>query len=198
MLPRRRGAWPGSRGCPTCFGLGSRLRRRCTLGCCRPGNRGGLLFLRGSLFSAGLLGGFFRCCLRLLGGLLGFLRRFLRRFLRGLFLRCQKLFALFSFLAFFILFAFSHHDPPLLPPTNFYRAFRAVRLEVRLFQSLLPQSRSTQSRPPQRRGQSISSILAGDRPSPNREAQLCAPRERLCLRQSAPCIRYCPQQSRPA
>ena len=65
----------------------------------------------------------------------------------------------------------------LLPPINVYRAFQVVRLK---------------------RGQSISSILAGDRLSPNREAQPCAPQELTYHRQSAPCIQYCPQQSCPA
>jgi hypothetical protein len=41
-------------------------------------------------------------------------------------------------------------------------------------------------------------ILAGDRLSPNREAQPCAPQELTYHRQSAPCTRYCPQQSYPA
>jgi hypothetical protein len=48
------------------------------------------------------------------------------------------------------------------------------------------------------RGQSISSILAGNRLSPNREAQSCEPQELTYRRQSAPCTRYCPQQSCPA
>jgi hypothetical protein len=48
------------------------------------------------------------------------------------------------------------------------------------------------------RGQSISSILAGNHPSPNREAQSCEPQELTYHRQSAPCTRYCPQQSCPA
>src|ERR1019366_10350504 len=83
-----------------------------------------LLFYR-ALLGAGFLGGFLRRCrLGLFGGflrgLLGLLRRllcgllrrflgrFLGRFLRG-FLPCrQKL-----FLVFFILFAFSHRDPPV-------------------------------------------------------------------------------------
>ena len=70
----------------------------------------------------------------------------------------------------------------LLPPINVYRAFQVVRLQ---------------------RGPSIRSILgpsiqALDRLSPNREAQSCAPQELTCRRQSEPCIRYCPQQSRPA
>src|SRR5262249_13454023 len=48
------------------------------------------------------------------------------------------------------------------------------------------------------RCQSASSTPAASRPSPNREAQSCA---RPALRrrwQSAPCSRYCPQQSCPA
>jgi hypothetical protein len=53
------------------------------------------------------------------------------------------------------------------------------------------------SRPPQARGQCITSILAGDRLSPNREAQSCAPQELTYRRQSAPCIQCCPQQSCP-
>jgi hypothetical protein len=48
------------------------------------------------------------------------------------------------------------------------------------------------------RGQSISSILAENRLSPNREAQSCEPQEPTYHRQSAPCTQYCPQQSCPA
>src|ERR1700730_15003776 len=66
----------------------------------------------------------------------------------------------------------------LLPPISVYRAFRVVRHQAR--------------------GQSISSILAGDRLLPNREAQPCAPQELTCRRQSEPCIQYCLQQSCPA
>ena len=104
-----------------------------------------------------------------------FLPDFLR-LLRGFFLRRQKLFALLAFLPFFFL--------PLaivillLPPIHVYRALQVVRF-------LAP-------------GQSINSTLAGDRLSPNREAQSCAPQELTYRRQSAPCIQYCPQQSCPA
>src|ERR1019366_6446465 len=155
------------------------------LGCSRLGSR--LLFC-GTLLRAGLLGGFFRCrrlgplggfLRRLLGLLRRFLRGLLRRFLRGFLLRRQKLFlVLFILLVFFILFAFSHRDPP------------AVAADQCLS--------SVSSRPPQARGQSISSILAADRLSPNREAQSCAPQELTYHRQSEPCIQYCPQQSCPA
>jgi hypothetical protein len=48
------------------------------------------------------------------------------------------------------------------------------------------------------RGHSINPIVAGDRPSPNREAQSCAPQGLTCRWQSAPCIQYCLQQSYPA
>ena len=112
---------------------------------------------------------------RFLGGLL---RRFLRGFLGGFLLRRHKTFLGFlSLLAFLALLAFSHRDPPVA----------ADPMSIGRFKS----SASA-------RGQSISSILAGDRLSPNREAQSCAPQELTCRRQSAPCIQYCPQQSCPA
>jgi hypothetical protein len=66
----------------------------------------------------------------------------------------------------------------LLRPIRVYRALRVVRLKCG--------------------GRWINSILAGDRLSPNREAQSCAPQELTYRRQSAPCIRCCPQQSCPA
>jgi hypothetical protein len=106
-----------------CCGLGC-----CGLGCCGLGCRrlgrsrfggGGLGSRRGllcsALLGAGLLGGFFRRCrLGLLGGFLRRLPGLLRRLLRGFLLRCQKFFlALFTLLAAFFLFAFSHHDPPV-------------------------------------------------------------------------------------
>ena len=152
---------------------------------------GGRLLLCRTLRGAGLLGGFLRRGrLRLLGSLLGgFLRGFLRRllgllrrllgrFLRGFLLRRHKtLLGLFGLLATLLLFAFSHRDPP-----------------VAADQCLS----SVSSRPPQAQGPTISSIPAGDRLSPNREAQPCAPQELTCRRQSAPCIQYCPQQSCPA
>src|SRR6185437_15645247 len=58
----------------------------------------------------GLSGGFAGLFRRLPGGLL---RRFLRGFLGGSFLRRQSLFLALALLAFFILFPFSHRDPPV-------------------------------------------------------------------------------------
>src|ERR1700730_5174325 len=137
-----------------------------------------------ALRGGGLLGGFLRCGrLLFLGRFLGrFLRRFLRGFLarllrRFLLRRHQTLLGLFSLLASLLLFAFSHRDPP-----------------VAADQCLS----SVSSRPPQAQGPTISSVPAGDRLSPNREAQPCAPQELTCRRQSAPCIQYCPRQSCPA
>ena len=85
----------------------------------------------------------------------------------------------FFFLAFFDFFFLPLAIVVLLlPPNNVYRAFQVVL--------------------PTARGQSIRSILAGDLPSPNREAQSCVQQGLTCCRQSAPCTQYCPQQSRPA
>ena len=136
-------------------------------------------------FLGRLLGGFLGCRFlrRLLGRFLrrllrGLLRRFLRRFLGGFLLRRYGLFLAFlAFLPFFLLLAFSHRDPPVAAD---------------------PCLSGVSSRPLPHAGQSISSILAGDRLSPNREAQSCAPQELTCRRQSEPCIQYCPQQSCPA
>jgi len=69
-------------------------------------------------FLRGLLGRFTGLLRRLFGFLRGLLRRFLRRFFRrflgGFLLRRQRFFLLgLALLAFFILFSFSHRDPPV-------------------------------------------------------------------------------------
>jgi hypothetical protein len=89
----------------------------------------------------------------------------------------------FAVTSFFLLFLFFLLFFPLaivvllLPLIHVHRAFKSSALA---------------------RGQSISSILAGNRLSPNREAQSCEPQELTYRRQSAPCTRYCPRQSCPA
>jgi len=105
----------------------------CRLGCGRFGDRTRRGLPGDALFGGGLpgrflgrfLGRFFRSRLGFPGGFLGlfrrlpggFLRRFLRhllrRFLGGFFLRRQSLFLGLALLAFFILFPFSHRDPPV-------------------------------------------------------------------------------------
>ena len=80
-------------------------------------------------------------------------------------------------LAFLALLPFSHRDPPVAAD---------------------PCLSGVSSRPLPHGANRFSSILAGDRLSPNREAQSCAPQELTYRRQSEPCIQYCPQQSCPA
>ena len=150
--------------------------------------------LRRALLGAGLLGRFFRRrrlgllgdfladFLAFLADFLALLRRLLGGFLRQISSRISSSPSR-SFLGLFGLLASFFFLPLaivilLLPPINVYRAFQVVRSHAQ--------------------AQSISSILAGDRLSPNREAQSCAPQELTYRRQSAPCIQYCPQQSCPA
>jgi hypothetical protein len=89
----------------------------------------------------------------------------------------------FAVTSFFLLFLFFLLFFPLaivvllLPLVHVHRAFKSSAFA---------------------RGQSISSILAENRLSPNREAQSCEPQELTYRRQSAPCTQYCPQQSCPA
>jgi hypothetical protein len=109
-----------------------------------------------------------------------FLADFFEDFLADFFFAVTALFL--AFLAFLLFLLFLLFLPLaivilLLPPINVYRLFKS--------------SVST-------RGQSISSTLAEDRLSPNREVQSCAPQELTYHRQSAPSIQYCPQQSYPA
>ena len=120
-----------------------------------------------------------------------FFEAFFEDFLADFFFAVSTFFFLaFSFLPFLFFFPLAIVTL-LLPPINLYRSLSIGRFKRPLFV----------------RGQSISavsvqspnrSVLAGDRPSPNRAAQSCAPRELTCRRQSAPCIQYCPQQSHPA
>src|SRR4029079_8264317 len=80
-------------------------------------------------------------------------------------------------LASFLLFAFSHRDPPVAA----HQCPSSVQV-VRLMREAL----------------SIRSILVSDRLSPNREAQSCALQELTSRRRSAPCIQCCLRQSCPA
>jgi hypothetical protein len=120
-----------------------------------------------------------------------FFEDFFEVFLADFFFAISTFFFLaFSFLPFLFFFPLAIVTL-LLPPINLYRSLSIGRFKRPLFvrgQSI--SAVSVQS--------SIGSALAGDRPSPNRAAQSCAPRELTCRRQSAPCIQYCPQQSHPA
>jgi hypothetical protein len=147
-------------------------------------------FLAGAFLALAFFAGFFGAAA------LDFLADFFAGFLADFF---EDFFADFFFAAtaFFLLFLY------FLPPF-FFLPLAIVILLVAADQCLS----SVSSRPPQARGQSISSILgpstqgfsiqALDRLSPSREAQSCAPQELTCRRQSAACIQYCPQQSCPA
>jgi hypothetical protein len=66
---------------------------------------------------------------------------------------------------------------------------------VVLLLPLSPCLSNAQNRPHKPIGQFNAAAV---RPLPNREAQSCAPQELTYRRQSAPCIRYCPQRSCPA
>ncbi len=173
-LPQVPRAWVRSLGCGS-------------LGCRSLGSRGWSRLLL--LCWLGLLGGFFRRHgLGLFGGflrrLLHLFRRFLRSFLRSIFFDVFLADFFFAVTSFFLLFLFFllFFFPLaivvlLLPLIHVHRAFKSSAFA---------------------RGQSISSILAENRLSPNREAQSCEPQELTYHRQSAPCTRYCPQQSCPA
>ena len=104
-----------------------------------------------------------------------FFADFLTAFLADFFFAARSFLAFFAFLPFFF-FAFSHRRPPVAL-SRVYRAVQAVFLA---------------------RACRVRSIPAAGRPSPNREAQSCAPQELTYRWQSAPCTRYCPQQSCPA
>ena len=110
-----------------------------------------------------------------------FFADFLEDFFADFFFAVTLFLAFLAFLPFLLFFAFAIVFL-LLPPIHVYRAFRLVRCCAN------PSNGSIMGLP----------IQALHRLSPNREVQLCAPRELTCRRQSAPCIRYCLRQSRPA
>jgi len=145
-------------------------------------------------FFAGFLADFFAAFFEV------FFAVFLEVFFEAFFFAVTTFLALFflalSFLPFLFFFPLAIVIL-LLPPINVYRS-----LFMKRFKSC------ASNRPHFMRGQSISpanndsfrlsSVQAGNRPSPNQEAQSCEPQELTCRRQSAPCIRYCPQRSYPA
>src|SRR6185312_10223602 len=140
-------------------------------------------------FFADFLADFFGAALAFLADLLAFFADFLAVFFAALFEVFFEVFlAVFFFAvrAFFLLLLFL--------PFLFFFPFAIVILLL----PLIHVYRASTCRPLSARGPSISSILAWSRPSPNREAQPCARRERTYRWQSAPCIQYCPQQSCPA
>src|SRR6266403_25100 len=100
-----------------------------------------------------------------------------------------------SFL-FFLLLAIVILLLPLIQVFAKLKSFQSSGLfEVEAYRELKP-IETIQIR--RARGQSISSFLAADRLSPNREVQSCAQQGLTYRRQSAPCTLYCPRQSCPA
>jgi hypothetical protein len=125
-----------------------------------------------------------------------FFEAFFEDFLADFFFAISTFFFLaFSFLPFLFFFPLAIVTL-LLPPINLYRSLSIGRFKRPLF--VRGQSISAVSVQSPIRSVVYRSVLAGDRPSPNRAAQSCAPRELTYRRQSAPCIQYCPQQSHPA
>src|SRR5882724_9901294 len=128
-----------------------------------------------------------------------FLAVFFEDFFADFFFAVRSFFLFFLFFLPFLLFLPLAIVILLLPLIQVFAKLKSfevqVFFEVEAYRELKP-IETIQIR--RARSQSISSFLAADRLSPNREAQSCAQQGLTYRRQSAPCIQYCPRQSCPA